>query len=78
MDTVITLKLAGGLDTLPGRSDLDEDTLLLNANRVVESNELAGLSLGALLVEGETGIDFSRDTTGDDSQNLLAELDKLP
>lgn len=51
MDAVITLKLASSLDTLPGRGDLDENTLLLDANRLVKGNELLCLCLGGLLVE---------------------------
>lgn len=58
VDVVLLLELTGGLDTLPCRSDLDEDTLLLDTNGVVESNELLGLGLGALLVEGKTGVDL--------------------
>ena len=67
----------GSLNTLPRRRNLDEDTLLGDANRLVKGNELLGLGLGGLLVEGETGIDLSRDTTRDDLENLLAELDEL-
>ena len=77
MDAVVTLELARGLDTLPGRGDLDEDALLLDADGLVEGNELLRLRLGRLLGVGETGVDFSRDTAGDDLQDLLAELDEL-
>ena len=77
MNAVIALQLAGGLDTLPGGGDLDEDTVLLDTDGLVESNELLGLRLGRLLVEGQTGVDLCRDTTWDDLENLLAELDEL-
>lgn len=77
MDVVLLLEFTGGLDTLPCRSDLDEDTLLLDADGFVEGNELLGLGLGALLVEGKTGIDLGGDTTRDESENFLAELDEL-
>ena len=77
MDAVVALELARGLDALPGRRDLDQHALLLYAERLVESNELLGLGLGALLVEGQTGIDFRRHTSGDDLEDLLAELDEL-
>ena len=77
VNAVVALELASSLDTLPSRSDLDEDTLLLDASGLVESDELLGLGLGGLLVEGETGIDLSGDTAGDDLQDLLAELDEL-
>ena len=58
MDAVVTLELARSLDTLPSRSDLDEDALLLDADGLVEGNELLGLGLGRLLVERETGVDL--------------------
>ena len=77
MNAVIALQLAGGLDTLPGGGDLDEDTVLLDTDGLVESNELLGLRLGRLLVEGQLGVDLGGDTTGDDREDLLAELDKL-
>ncbi len=59
VDAVIALELARGLNTLPSRRDLDKDALLLHANRLVESDELLGLLLGTLLVEGETSVDLS-------------------
>lgn len=37
---------------------------------------MKGLVDGALGVEGERGIDLSRDLAGDDLENLLAELDE--
>ena len=57
---------------------LFRSALLLDANGLVEGNELLRLRLGRLLVVGETGVDLSRDTAGDDLQDLLAELDELP
>ena len=77
MDAVVTLELARSLDTLPSRSDLDEDALLLDADGLVERDELLGLGLGRRLVVREARIDLSRDPAGDDLQNLLAELDEL-
>ena len=58
VDAVIALELARSLDALPGRSNLDEDALLLDTNGVVEGNKLLGLGLGRLLVERETGVDL--------------------
>jgi len=43
MDAVITLKLASCLDTFPCRGNLDQDTVLLDTDRVVERNEFLGL-----------------------------------
>lgn len=37
----------------------------------------AHLGLSGLLVEREAGIDFGRDTTGNDHKNFLAEFNKL-
>lgn len=42
-DLVITLKLSCGLDALPGRSNLDKDTIPCNTNTFVEGNELLSL-----------------------------------
>lgn len=77
MDVVLLLEFTGGLDALPCRSDLDEDTLFLDADGVVEGDELLGLGLGALLVEGKTRIDLGGDTARDESEDFLAELDEL-
>lgn len=62
----LLLELARGLDTLPCRGDLDQDTLLLDTKSLVQGEELFCLCLGALLVEGQTGIDFGGNTAGDD------------
>jgi hypothetical protein len=77
VNAIVPLKLPSSLDTLPSGGNLDKDTILLDANRLVESNQLLGLGLGTLLVKGQAGINFSRDTTRDDGQDLLAELNKL-
>ena len=77
VDAVIALELAGSLDTLPGGRNLDEDALLLDADGVVERDELLGLGLGRLLVVREARIDLGRDTAGDDLEDLLAEFDEL-
>lgn len=52
VDSIVTLEFTSSLDTLPCGSDLDQDTLLLDADRVVESDELFCLGLGSLLVKG--------------------------
>ncbi len=39
----LSLELAGCLDTLPSGSDLDQDTLLLDTDGLVKSDELLGL-----------------------------------
>jgi hypothetical protein len=58
-------------------TDLDKNALLLDAEGLVEGDELLRLLLGSLLVEGETGIDLGGHTARDDVKDLLAELDKL-
>jgi len=73
VNVVLGLELAGGLDTLPGGSDLDEDTLALDAEGLVEGDKVLGLLNGGLLVERETGVDLSRDTAGDDLEDLGTE-----
>lgn len=77
MNAIVALKLACGLNTFPGRCDLDEDALPLDAHGLVERDELLRLLLRALLVEGQTCINLGRYAAGDNLQNLLAELDKL-
>ena len=77
VDAVIALELARSLDTLPGGRDLDEDALLLDADGVVERDELLGLGLGRFLVVREARVDLGRDTARDDLQDLLTELDEL-
>jgi hypothetical protein len=77
VNLIIALKFTGSLDTLPSRRDLDQNTLLGDADGIVKRDELLGLSLGGFLVKGETGIDFGRDTARNDSKNFFAKLDEL-
>ena len=77
VDAIITLELAGSLDALPRRGDLDEDALLLDADRLVERDKFLRLLFRGLLVEGETCVNLGGDTARDDLQDLLAELDQL-
>ena len=77
VDAVVTLELARSLDTLPSRSDLDEDALLLDADGLVKRDELLGLGLGRRLVVREARIDLGGDTAGNDLQDLLAKLNEL-
>jgi hypothetical protein len=43
VDAIISLKFTSSLDTLPCRCDFDENTLLLDTNRLIEGNELLSL-----------------------------------
>lgn len=76
MNALNSLEVLGSLDTLPGRGDLDEDTLLGNTSILVETNDLLGLGNGGLLIERKTGINLSRDTARNDLENLNTEVDK--
>lgn len=96
VDLVLRLEDVSGLDALPGGSDLDQDAVAGNADRLVHLaglvvclpdwvtgeavlrylDDVQGLVDGDLGIVGETGIDLSRHLSGDDLENLLAELDE--
>ena len=76
VDVVLRLELTGGLDAFPGGGNLDEDTLALDTERLVEGDEVLGLLDGGLLVVRQTGVDLGRDTAGDDLENLDTESDE--
>jgi hypothetical protein len=76
VNVVVPLQLSGGLDTLPGRGDLDQDPLPVDTLGLVESDELLGLVDGGLLVKRESGVDLGGDSAGNDLEDLLTELDE--
>lgn len=76
VDVVLRLELAGGLDTLPGGGDLDEDALALDTERLVEGDEVLSLLDGGFLVERETGVNLGRDTARDNLEDLATEGDE--
>ena len=76
VDVVVTLELAGSLDTLPSGGNLDQDALPLDANRLVKCDKVLGLGNSSLLVERKTGVNLGRDTARDDLEDLRAELDE--
>ena len=45
VDLVVTLEFTSGLDTLPAGSDLDENAFLGDPNRLVELDQVLGLTL---------------------------------
>lgn len=51
MDSVVTFKLAGCLDTFPGRCNLDQDTVLFDTDRVIEGNKFLGLETETVKVK---------------------------
>jgi hypothetical protein len=53
VDVLVGLQVSGGLDTFPGGSDLDQDSLSLDTDGFVEGDQLLGLVDGGLSVEGE-------------------------
>lgn len=65
------------MDAVPGRGDLDEHSLLLDANAVIGNDEVLGLDLGDLLVKEEAGVDLNADASRDDGVDLLAEFEEL-
>jgi hypothetical protein len=77
VNSLVALELARSLDALPGRRDLDEHAFFLDSDGIVERDELSGLGLGSLLVEGETSVDFGGDPAGDDGEDLFAKFDEL-
>jgi hypothetical protein len=76
VDTVVTLEDLSSLDTLPCGSDLDQDAVLGDALLAVELNKVESLVDGGFGIERVTSVDLCGDLTGDDLENLLAELNK--
>lgn len=76
VDTVFLLQFLGGLDTFPGRGDLDEDSFLGDALGLVHVDDGKGLVDGGLLVEGQSGVDLGGHSAWDDLQDLGTELNK--
>jgi len=72
----LLLEVLGGLDTLVGGSDLDQDSLLVNTKGLVKVNELVGLGNSTGLVEGELGVNLGGYSTGDDLEELLTETNE--
>mmetsp|Transcript_2297 Transcript_2297/g.4018 ORF Transcript_2297/g.4018 Transcript_2297/m.4018 type:complete len:219 (-) Transcript_2297:90-746(-) len=65
----------GGLNTLPRRRDLNENTLLLDAHLLVHFDQLKSLSDGGVRIKGQTRIDFRRDISRYDFGDLGTESD---
>lgn len=76
VDTVLGLELLGGLDTLVGGGDLDEDSVGRDTLGLVEINEGQSLLDGGVLVERESGVDLGGDSAGDNLENLGTELNE--
>lgn len=74
---MLGLELLSGLDALVGGCELDQNAVLVDSDRLVESNEFPGLLDVAFLVERQGGVNLGGDTARDDREDLLAELDEL-
>ena len=72
----LVLEPLGRANALPGRGDLDQDPLAIDAVGLVEADQPARLVDRRLSVEGEPGVDLGRDAAGDDLEDLLAEGDE--
>jgi hypothetical protein len=68
-------KNLSGLDSLPSGGNLDEDAGLVDTDLLVKLNDLAGLGKGGLGIERETGVDLSRDVSGNDLGDLNTKVD---
>ena len=77
MNALVALELASSLNTFPSRRDLDKHTLFLDSNGFVERNEVPGFGLGAFFVKGETSVNFSRDTAGNNRKDFFPEFYEL-
>src|SRR5262249_194330 len=66
----------GRPDSLPGASDLDEDTLATDPGLLVQSDKPVGLNQGSFGVKAESGIHFGGHPTGDDLEDLAAKTDQ--
>jgi hypothetical protein len=52
VDLIVTLELASSLNSLPCRSNLNQDTVPWNANTGIECNEFPRLCLGSFFIKG--------------------------
>lgn len=77
MDTIVSFEFTSCLDALPGRRNLDKDTLLLDAYGFIQGNQFSGFSLSGFLVKGEARIDLSRDTARDNREDFFAKFYQL-
>lgn len=76
VNAVLGFKFLSGLDTLISRGNLDQDAILVDSLLLVKVNDFQSLLDGGFLVEGKSCIDLSRNTTGNDVENLGTELDQ--
>lgn len=63
------------LDALPGRRELDENAFLAYSESLVQRDQSPRLINAGLLVEGQSGVHFRGDSSGNYIQDLFAEQD---
>jgi len=71
--TVLVLQDLGRLDALPGGRQLDQNSLLVDAQGFVQGDQLQGLLHALLGVEGQAGIDLGGNATGHNLQDFRSE-----
>lgn len=76
VDVLVFLQVSSGLDTFPGRSDLDQDSFSLDTDGFVQGDQLLGLVDGSLGVVRQRGVNFGGNSTGDDLEDFTTEFDE--
>lgn len=76
VDAVLGLQDLGSLDTLVGGSDLDENAALIDAELLVQVNDVQSLADRLLGVVREGSVDFGGDLAGDDLEDAATELNQ--
>ena len=77
VDVLLLLEVSSGLDTSVGRSNLDKNSVLVDTDGLVECDKLLSLGDGGLGVKRKRGVNLGGNSTGDDLEDLSAELDEL-
>ena len=66
----------GGADSFPGRGNLDQHALALDAGRFVQRDQFAALGDVRFGVERQAGVDLGGDAARDDVQDFDAKSDQ--
>src|SRR5207344_3353522 len=70
----LALQRLSRLDAFPGAADLDQDPLTVDARSAIQLDQRARLVDGAGGIEAEARVDLGRDASGNQLQNLQAEI----
>lgn len=76
MDVFSSLKVFGCLDTLPSRSNLDQDPLLVNTGVAIKLDDLLCFGNRRILVKGESSVHLGRNTTWNDLEDLDTKVNE--